>query len=118
MRCGRSASFWYFSQILQDSPLTSSSVLYITRRHSTKLNSMATKKDEFDRNGLEDLMKRRFIIAPAFQIYSGVAGLFDYGPVGCAIKANLIALWRQHFVLNEDMLEVDCTALTPLPVLE
>lgn len=48
----------------------------------------------------------------------GVAGLFDYGPVGCAIKANLIALWRQHFVLNEDMLEVDCTALTPLVVLE
>lgn len=75
-------------------------------------------KPEFNRPGLEDLMKRRFIIAPAFQIYSGVAGLYDYGPVGCAIKANLIALWRQHFVLEEDMLEVDCTALTPLPVLD
>jgi glycyl-tRNA synthetase len=76
------------------------------------------RKDAFDRAGLEDLMKRRFIIAPAFQIYSGVAGLYDYGPVGCAIKANLIALWRQHFVLTEDMLEVDCTALTPEPVLK
>jgi glycyl-tRNA synthetase len=73
---------------------------------------------EFNRAALEDLMKRRFIIAPAFQIYAGVAGLYDYGPVGCAIKANLIALWRQHFVLNEDMLEVDCTALTPIQVLD
>jgi glycyl-tRNA synthetase len=77
------------------------------------------KKTDFDRAGIDDLLKRRFIIAPSFQIYpDSPAGLYDYGPVGCAIKANLIALWRQHFVLNEDMLEVDCTALTPEPVLK
>jgi hypothetical protein len=27
------------------------------------------KKGDFDRAGVEDLMKRRFIIAPSFQIY-------------------------------------------------
>jgi glycyl-tRNA synthetase len=26
---------------------------------------------------------------------------------------NIVDLWRKHFVLEEDMLEVDCTALTP-----
>jgi glycyl-tRNA synthetase len=94
---------------------------FILRRMSTNVNHAISnlKKADFDRLGVEDLMKRRFIIAPSFQIYpDSPAGLFDYGPVGCAIKANLIALWRQHFVLNEDMLEVDCTALTPEPILK
>lgn len=49
---------------------------------------------------------------------AGVAGLYDYGPVGCAVKANFIKEWRQHFVLEENMLEVDCTSLTPYPVLK
>ena len=49
--------------------------------------------------------------------YTGVAGLYDFGPMGCAMKANLLSLWRSHFVLEEGMLEVDCTMLTPDPVL-
>ncbi len=49
---------------------------------------------------------------------SGVGGLYDYGPTGCAIMANLIAEWRQHFVLEENMLEINCTAMTPYYVLE
>ena len=47
-----------------------------------------------------------------------MAGLYDYGPVGCAVKANFITAWRQHFVLEENMLEVDCTSLTPYAVLK
>jgi glycyl-tRNA synthetase (class II) len=31
-------------------------------------------------------------------------GLFDYGPPGCALQNNILAQWRQHFVLEEDML--------------
>lgn len=31
---------------------------------------------------------------PSFEIYNGVAGLFDYGPLGSALKANVEALWR------------------------
>lgn len=45
-------------------------------------------------------------------------GLYDYGPPGCAIKANLLALWRRHFVLEDNMLEIDGTSLTPEVVLE
>jgi glycyl-tRNA synthetase len=47
-----------------------------------------------------------------------VAGLYDYGPTGCAIMANLISEWRQHFVLEENMLEVNCSAITPHYVLQ
>ena len=48
----------------------------------------------------------------------GVAGLFDYGPPACALQNNLLSIWRQHFVLEEDMLELECTNLTPESVLK
>eukprot|EP00730_Choanoeca_flexa_P018170 TRINITY_DN8819_c0_g1_i3.p1 TRINITY_DN8819_c0_g1~~TRINITY_DN8819_c0_g1_i3.p1 ORF type:complete len:713 (+),score=255.52 TRINITY_DN8819_c0_g1_i3:125-2140(+) len=72
----------------------------------------------FDKAGFDDLMKRRFFYAPAFEIYGGVAGLYDYGPSGCAIKANLIDAWRKHFLMDSNMHEVACSALTPHYVLE
>uniref|UniRef100_A0A0G4HU21 glycine--tRNA ligase n=1 Tax=Chromera velia CCMP2878 TaxID=1169474 RepID=A0A0G4HU21_9ALVE len=70
------------------------------------------------RERLESLLKRRFFVAPAFEIYGGVAGLFDFGPPGCAMKAELEAYWRRHFVLNEGMLEFGGTCMTPEKVLE
>ena len=48
----------------------------------------------------------------------GVAGLYDFGPMGCAMKSQLISLWRSHFVLEEGMLEVDCSMLTPDSILK
>ncbi|KJE91584.1 glycyl-tRNA synthetase [Capsaspora owczarzaki ATCC 30864] len=72
----------------------------------------------FNRTAFDKVMKRRFFWTPSFQIYNGVAGLYDYGPTGCAIKANLLSLWRSHFVFEEQMLEVDCSMLTIEPVLK
>ncbi len=43
-----------------------------------------------NRKLLEDLLKRRFYYAPAFDLYNGVAGLYDYGPAGCAVLNNVI----------------------------
>ncbi|XP_074658814.1 glycine--tRNA ligase-like [Tubulanus polymorphus] len=74
-------------------------------------------KDDFDRAKLEDLLKQRFFYDQAFSIYGGVQGLFDFGPMGCAVKANAISAWRKFFILEEQMLEVDCSMLTPEPVL-
>jgi glycyl-tRNA synthetase len=37
--------------------------------------------------------------------------------MGCAMKANLINEWRKFFILEEQMLEIDCSILTPSPVL-
>ncbi|CEL98366.1 unnamed protein product [Vitrella brassicaformis CCMP3155] len=70
------------------------------------------------REPLENLVKRRLFVIPGFEIYGGVAGLFDFGPPGCALKAEVEALWRRHFVLHEDMLEVSGTCLTPEVVLK
>ncbi|KAF2841605.1 glycyl-tRNA synthetase [Patellaria atrata CBS 101060] len=72
----------------------------------------------FDRASLESVLKRRLFYTPSFEIYGGVSGLYDYGPPGCALQTNIVDAWRKHFVLEEDMLEVDCTMLTPHEVLK
>jgi len=51
-------------------------------------------------------------------VCAGVAGLYDYGPMGCAMKTRMVSLWRSHFVLEENLLEVDCSMLTPGYVLK
>ncbi|MCJ1306893.1 Glycine--tRNA ligase 1, mitochondrial [Agyrium rufum] len=73
---------------------------------------------QLDRAQLDSLLRRRMFYTPSFELYGGVSGLYDYGPPGCALQANIIDTWRKHFVLEEDMLEVDCTALTPHDVLK
>ncbi|WKY00583.1 hypothetical protein Q1695_014983 [Nippostrongylus brasiliensis] len=80
--------------------------------------ALAPKEASFDRLKLEDLLKRRFFYDQSFSIYGGVTGLYDFGPMGCALKANMLQEWRKHFVLEEGMLEVDCTSLTPEAVLK
>lgn len=71
-----------------------------------------------DRQVLDSLLRRRLFYTPSFEIYGGEKGLYDYGPPGCSLQANVVDLWRKHFVLEEDMLEVDCTMLTPEAVLK
>ncbi|KAL3230803.1 Glycine--tRNA ligase 1, mitochondrial [Nakaseomyces bracarensis] len=73
---------------------------------------------EFSREKLESILRGRFFYAPAFDLYGGVSGLYDYGPPGCSFQANVVDVWRKHFILEEDMLEVDCTMLTPYEVLK
>ncbi|TGJ80021.1 hypothetical protein E0Z10_g8749 [Xylaria hypoxylon] len=81
---------------------------------------MATtlKGQPLDRTTLDALLRRRMFYTPSFEIYGGVSGLYDYGPPGCALQQGVIDAWRKHFVLEEDMLEVDCTVLTPHEVLK
>lgn len=75
-------------------------------------------KIPFDRVQMERVLRSRFFLTQAFSIYGGVAGLFDLGPPACALQTNIINEWRKHFVIEEDMLEVDTTILTPHDVLK
>jgi len=84
----------------------------------TELNEKLQSDPRAFRKEFEDLMTRKFFYMPAFEIYGGVGGLYDYGPPGCAIKDNFLSLWRQHFVLTENMLEISGTCLTPEIVLK
>ena len=95
---------------------------YHVARSKKVLPGMASattlKGQPLDRPTLDSLLRRRMFYTPSFEAYGGVAGLYDYGPPGCALLTNIIDLWRKHFVLEEDMMELDCTALTPHDVLK
>lgn len=92
---------------------------YQLPKFDATMSSSTTKTGQpLDRPTLDSLLRRRLFYTPAFEIYGGVSGLYDYGPPGCSLQANIIETWRKHFVLEEDMLEVDCTMLTPHEVLK
>lgn len=88
------------------------------RRLEEREVELLPKDELIDRTRMEDLLKRRFFFDQSFSLYGGVTGLYDYGPMGCGVKANMLHEWRKHFVLEEAMLEVDCAMLTPEPVLK
>ena len=66
---------------------------------------------------LSAMLKRRGIILPAFEIYGGVSGLIDYGPVGASIRRRVIQNWIEHWTINGDIVEIDSPTITPENVL-
>ena len=48
------------------------------------------------------LCKRRGFIYPSSEIYGGVEGLWDLGPLGALIKQNLRDFWIKRFILEEE----------------
>ena len=61
---------------------------------------------------LVSLCKRRGFIYPGSEIYGGLGGTFDYGPLGLALKNNLRALWWKLFVDDRpDMFGLDSSVL-------
>lgn len=58
------------------------------------------------------LAKRRGFVFPGSEIYGGLAGTWDYGPLGVALKNNIKNLWWRMFVDGrDDMYGVDAAIL-------
>src|SRR3989338_10335909 len=61
---------------------------------------------------LVSLCKRRGFVYQGSEIYGGLDGTYDYGPLGVALKANVKALWWKRFVLDrDDMYGLDAAIL-------
>jgi glycyl-tRNA synthetase len=64
---------------------------------------------------LEDIVslaKRRGFIYQGSEIYGGLAGTWDYGPLGVALKRNIMQLWWKMFVEDrDDMYGIDAAIL-------
>lgn len=61
---------------------------------------------------LISLAKRRGFIYQGSEIYGGLAGTWDYGPLGVLLKNNIKELWWRRFVHErEDMYGVDAAIL-------
>ncbi|MBI2048332.1 MAG: glycine--tRNA ligase [Parcubacteria group bacterium] len=58
------------------------------------------------------LCKRRGFIFQGSEIYGGLAGTWDYGPYGVALKKNIEQLWWRQFVdSRDDMYGIDSAIL-------
>ena len=54
------------------------------------------------------LAKRRGFIFPSSEIYGGIGGFFDYGPLGAVLKRNVKdAWWRETVELRDDVVAFD-----------
>jgi len=59
------------------------------------------------------LAKRRGIIYPNSEIYGGIGGFYDYGPVGVEMKNNLKRYWWKEMVdRREDVVGIDGAIIT------
>ena len=64
------------------------------------------------------LAKRRGFIYPSFEIYGGVAGFYDYGPLGSQLKLNIENLWRKYYLLKDICVEISTPTITLFEVLK
>lgn len=64
-----------------------------------------TNKPEMENNLMEkivSLSKRRGFVFPGSEIYGGLAGFWDYGPLGVELRNNIKDLWWKKFVTNRE----------------
>ena len=58
------------------------------------------------------LCKRRGFIFPGSDVYGGMAGTWDYGPLGVTLKKNIMKEWWHYFVeTRDDMYGIDAAII-------
>jgi glycyl-tRNA synthetase len=58
------------------------------------------------------LAKRRGFVFPSSEIYGGMAGFWDYGPLGVELKNNVKQAWWRHMVtLRDDVVGLDAAII-------
>jgi len=60
-----------------------------------------------------DLAARRGFFWPSYEIYGGLAGFYDLGPLGSLLKENIRKLWLDYFVFRHQ----DMVVLIETPVI-
>ena len=88
------------------------------KAHLAAMEAETAPVETFNQEAFDSLILRKMYVVPAFEIHKGPAGLYDLGPPATTLKTNMLNLWRSHFVVEESMLEMECTNLTPSQVLE
>lgn len=92
------------------------SILIYNAGTKTMEKTTAGKKGKSAQNDVMDnlvaLCKRRGFIFQGSEIYGGLAGTWDYGPLGVVLKNNVRKLWWKRFVDDrDDMYGVDAAIL-------
>lgn len=61
-----------------------------------------------------EIARRRGFFFVSSEIYGGLSGFYDYGPIGTLIKKNIENLWREFFLsLNDNFYEIETSLIMP-----
>jgi hypothetical protein len=64
---------------------------------------------------LTQLARHRGFVSPSSEVYGGIKGQYDYGPVGALLKRNIASAWWRRFIQERaDTVGVD-TAIIQHP---
>lgn len=76
----------------------------VTFATTAKDAETAAASDElpFKMDDLTNLCKRKGFVFQSSEIYSPMAGFFDYGPLGVELKNNIKKLWWRDMVQRRD----------------
>ena len=67
---------------------------------------------------LAELARRRGFFWGSFEIYGGVSGFIDLGPLGTGLKREIEDTWREFFLRRHGFVEISTPIITPERVLE
>jgi glycyl-tRNA synthetase len=67
---------------------------------------------------LSDLAKRRGFFWPSFEIYGGISGYLDLGPLGVKLKRRIEDKWLEVFVNRHGYVEISTPVITPEKVFQ
>ena len=59
------------------------------------------------------IARKRGIFWPSSELYGGLAGFYDYGPVGSLLKQNIEKEWKKLFIAQEGMLLLETPNIMP-----
>ena len=63
-----------------------------------------------------EVLTRRGFLWPSAEIYGGVAGFYDYGPLGKLLKDHIENLFREYYVFGEGFPEIETSNICPQDV--
>jgi glycyl-tRNA synthetase len=67
---------------------------------------------------LSDVARRRGFFWGSFEIYGGLSGFLDLGPLGTGLKRQIEDTWREFFLTRHGFVEISTPIITPHRVLE
>ena len=78
---------------------------------------MASDKFEVTLEKIVSLCKRRGFVFQSAEIYSGLNGVYDFGPLGVTLKQNIKKLWLENMQKwSEDVVQLDGAILGSEPI--
>jgi len=85
----------------------------VSNRNFYGIRSLSLSRELPDMEEIVNLCKKKGIVFQSAEIYSPLAGFYDYGPIGVELKNNIKKLWWRDMIhRREDIVGIDCSIIS------